>query len=146
MRQQCDRRKTCGVRQRFIPPLVFIWAASQAARFFCILWSGCGLRVIVYRLSSAFVIPLSLALALYPAFKFRFTFASTRVIGYFIGGSRLNSCFAMGVYRSLRRGKSGLHWARCQVTPGRREPTESATENKPPVYASAQMGKGEKVR
>src|SRR6202023_820714 len=25
-------------------------------------------------------------------------------------------------------GKSGLHRARCQVTPGRREPTESATE------------------
>ena len=29
-------------------------------------------------------------------------------------------------------GKSGLPWTRCQVTPGRREPTESATENKPP--------------
>jgi len=26
-------------------------------------------------------------------------------------------------------GKSGLHRARCQVTPGRREPTESTTEN-----------------
>jgi len=26
-------------------------------------------------------------------------------------------------------GKSGLHRAECQVTPGRREPTESATEN-----------------
>ncbi len=31
-----------------------------------------------------------------------------------------------------RRGKSGLHRAGCQVTPGRREPTESATENRPP--------------
>ena len=29
------------------------------------------------------------------------------------------------------RGKSGLHRAKCQVIPGRREPTESATENKP---------------
>ena len=29
-------------------------------------------------------------------------------------------------------GKSGLRRARCQVTPGGREPTESATENKPP--------------
>src|SRR5690606_14116013 len=27
------------------------------------------------------------------------------------------------------RGKSGLHRAECQVTPGRREPTASATEN-----------------
>src|SRR6185437_11833115 len=32
-----------------------------------------------------------------------------------------------------RRGKSGLHRARCQVTPGRREPTESATESRPPM-------------
>ena len=31
------------------------------------------------------------------------------------------------------RGKSGLHRAGCQVTPGGREPTESATENIPPV-------------
>ena len=30
-------------------------------------------------------------------------------------------------------GKSGLYWAGCQVTPGRREPTESATENIPPA-------------
>src|SRR4030065_2166162 len=30
-------------------------------------------------------------------------------------------------------GKSGLHRAGCQVTPGRREPTESATENIPPM-------------
>ena len=38
-------------------------------------------------------------------------------------------------------GKSGLYWAGCQVTPGRREPTESATENIPPL-----VGKGEMVR
>jgi len=30
-------------------------------------------------------------------------------------------------------GKSGLHRAGCQVTPGGREPTESATENIPPA-------------
>ena len=41
-------------------------------------------------------------------------------------------------------GKSGLHRAECQVTPGRREPTESATENTPPKRVSA--GKGEMVR
>jgi hypothetical protein len=29
-------------------------------------------------------------------------------------------------------GKSGLHRVKRQVIPGRREPTESATENKPP--------------
>ena len=40
-------------------------------------------------------------------------------------------------------GKSGLHRAGCQVTPGRREPTESATENIPPAGTA---GKGEKVR
>ena len=40
-------------------------------------------------------------------------------------------------------GKSGLHRAECQVTPGGREPTESATENIPPVFGA---GKGEMVR
>ena len=40
------------------------------------------------------------------------------------------------------RGKSGLHRAGRQVTPGRRELTESATENKPPEL----LGKGEMVR
>ena len=35
--------------------------------------------------------------------------------------------------RLRRGGKSGLHRARCQVTPGGREPTESATESKPPM-------------
>ncbi len=32
------------------------------------------------------------------------------------------------------RGKSGLHRAGRQVTPGRRKSTESATENIPPIY------------
>jgi len=40
------------------------------------------------------------------------------------------------------RGKSGLRRAECQVTPGGREPTESAAESEPP----ASVGKGEKVR
>ena len=31
------------------------------------------------------------------------------------------------------RGKSELHWVDCQVTPGRREATDRATENKPPL-------------
>ncbi len=34
---------------------------------------------------------------------------------------------------SSARGKSGLHRARCRVTPGRREATESVTENRPPM-------------
>ena len=34
--------------------------------------------------------------------------------------------------RVKRGGKSGLQWTRCQVTPGGREPTESATESRPP--------------
>ena len=41
-------------------------------------------------------------------------------------------------------GKSGLHRAECQVTPGGREPTESATENIPPK--SLGTGKVEMVR
>ena len=43
---------------------------------------------------------------------------------------------------NLFRGKSGLHRVRCQVTPGGRESTESATENIPPAL----VGKGAKVR
>ena len=42
---------------------------------------------------------------------------------------------------NLVRGKSGLHRAGRQVTPGKRELTESATENIPPIF-----GKGEMVR
>ena len=44
-------------------------------------------------------------------------------------------------------GKSGLHRAGCQVIPGGREPTESATEKIPPVFTSdSGAGKGEMVR
>ena len=48
-------------------------------------------------------------------------------------------------------GKSGLHRAERQVTPGRREPTESATENIPPPVVPRLVlgfagGKGEMVR
>ena len=43
--------------------------------------------------------------------------------------------------RCICRGKSGLHRARCQVTPGKRKLTESATENIPPIL----IGKGEMV-
>ena len=32
-------------------------------------------------------------------------------------------------------GKSGLHRTRCQVTPGERELTTSATESRPPMAA-----------
>ena len=46
----------------------------------------------------------------------------------------------------IRGGKSGLHRAECQVTPGRREPMESATENIPPVSVICGAGKGEMVR
>ena len=42
---------------------------------------------------------------------------------------------------NLVRGKSGLQRAGRQVTPGKRELTDSATENKPLIFS-----KGEKVR
>ena len=42
---------------------------------------------------------------------------------------------------NLIRGKSGLQRAGRQVTPGRRESTDSATENIPPIN----FGKGEMV-
>ena len=50
-----------------------------------------------------------------------------------------------------RGGKSGLHRAECQVTPGGREPTESAAESRPPMASlsfieSDGTGKGERVR
>jgi len=45
-----------------------------------------------------------------------------------------------------KRGKSGLHRAGCQVTPGEREFTASATENKPPISRQFAEGKGEMVR
>jgi hypothetical protein len=40
-------------------------------------------------------------------------------------------------------GKSGLHRAGCWVTPRGGDPTESATETRPPWYVH---GKGERVR
>jgi len=40
--------------------------------------------------------------------------------------------WAIAVMRN-DRGKSGLHRTECQITSGRREPTESATENIPPT-------------
>ena len=43
---------------------------------------------------------------------------------------------------NLIRGKSGLHREGRQVTPGKRELTDSATENIPPIH----FGKCEKVR
>ena len=43
-------------------------------------------------------------------------------------------------------GKSGLHRAGCQVTPGGREPTESAAENIPPKFLFGENGKVEMVR
>ena len=43
-----------------------------------------------------------------------------------------NCCSHFSV--SEERGKSGLRRAECQVTPGRREPTESAAENIPPIF------------
>ena len=46
----------------------------------------------------------------------------------------------------ISRGKSGLHRAKCQVTPGRRESMESATENIPPILEQSGAGKGEMVR
>ena len=48
--------------------------------------------------------------------------------------------------RKIIGGKSGLHRAECQVTPGRREPTASAAESKPPKSTFAWNGKGERVR
>ena len=43
------------------------------------------------------------------------------------------------LYRLRYGGKSGLHRAGCQVTPGRREPTESAAENIPPSLLAAMV-------
>ena len=46
------------------------------------------------------------------------------------GRRRVDRTVAVSFCSARREGgKSGLHRAKCQVTPGRREPTESATEN-----------------
>ena len=52
----------------------------------------------------------------------------------------VNQAIAVIYFKFINRGKSGLHREKCQVTPGRRESMESATENIPP------KGKGEMVR
>ena len=48
--------------------------------------------------------------------------------------------------KAARGGKSGLHRAECQVTPGKRELTTSAAESKPPIVNLVDTGKGERVR
>lgn len=45
---------------------------------------------------------------------------------------RASRTVAVYSVKSVGRGKSGLQRAGCQVTPGKRELTESATENIPP--------------
>jgi len=50
-----------------------------------------------------------------------------------IGGCEVGQ--AVAARRESRRGKSGLHRAGCRLTAGRREATESATENTPPMAA-----------
>jgi len=42
-------------------------------------------------------------------------------------------------FKNEERGKSGLRRAECQVTPGRREPTASAAEKKPPRHFGAEV-------
>jgi hypothetical protein len=44
-------------------------------------------------------------------------------------------------FQFIERGKSGLHRKKYQVIPGRSNPRDSATENRPP-----NQGKGETVR
>ena len=60
---------------------------------------------------------------------------NARVMGNFIfykNYVKMASKLARQSLYLVCRGKSGLHRVQCQVTPGRREPTESATENIPP--------------
>ena len=59
-------------------------------------------------------------------------------------GSRPGNRWAKGA--SLEpRGKSGLHRARCRLTTGHREVTESATENRPPMAERTSPPQGDKV-
>lgn len=51
---------------------------------------------------------------------------------------------AVAAHIFMGGGKSGLRRVKCQVTPGGREPTESAAENIPPKQFTA--GKVEMVR
>ena len=56
-----------------------------------------------------------------------------------------NRCPCLYRKNCMGRGKSGLHRTRRQVTPGGREPTESAAENIPPDAGLPGSGKGEMV-
>ena len=49
---------------------------------------------------------------------------------------------AKAVSGSRGGGKSGLRRIRCQVTPGGREPTESATESRPPKPLTVKAAEG----
>ena len=73
----------------------------------------------------------------------------TRMVCRLVSGrdrSTLSGESQLGNRRSFTTGgKSGLHRAGCQVTPGGREPTESAAESRPPMCVKA-VGKGERVR
>ena len=83
-----------------------------------------------------------LVLALYPADAMTVSLAWDCALAYC--HARARQTVAVGFTGG---GKSGLHRARCQVTPGRREPTESATEIRPPMaLRKLRTGKGEKVR
>lgn len=58
----------------------------------------------------------------------------------------VGQAIALGSVKRSLRGKSGLHRAERQVTPGGCEPTESAAESIPPAIEQSLVGKGEKVR
>ena len=61
--------------------------------------------------------------------------------------SRLNS--RGHIAKAHVRGKSGLQRARCQLTAGRGDPTDSATEKKTPLHAGEKLkrcGKSAPVR
>ncbi len=75
-------------------------------------------------------------------------------LGYRGAGSRSTAMFPSGqnamiaIRGNLDRGKSELHRADRQVTPGRREATDRATESKPPMTRGRELegtGKGEMV-
>src|SRR4030081_2777311 len=65
-----------------------------------------------------------------------------RHFGY-IGEEQSVGRSRIGIILIPNRGKSGLQWTSCQVTPGRgwRESpvTESATENRPPSFGKARV-------
>src|SRR2546423_4947073 len=59
-----------------------------------------------------------------------------------VGRSRISA------FELLIRGKSGLQWTGCQVTPGREQrellATESATDNRPPLARAARVKRSAK--